>query len=48
MSRKMCKQKLFKKLGFATIFNIDTVRVVYHEKDMAYYTAYYLKKNKKW
>ena len=47
MSRKMCKQKLFKKLGFATIFNIDTVRVVYQEKDMTYYFAYYLKKNKK-
>jgi len=40
-------QKLFKKIGFTTIFNIDTVRVVYRGKDMTYYFAYYLKKNKK-
>ena len=43
----MCKQKLFKKLDFATIFNIDTLRAVYQEKDMTYYFVYYLKKNKK-
>ena len=45
MSRKMCKQKLFKKLGFATIFNIDTVRVIYQEKDDLLHCI--LKKNKK-
>ena len=38
---------LFKKLGFTTIFSIDTVRVVYQKKDMTYYFAYYLQKNTK-
>ena len=38
---------LFKKLGFTTIFSIDTVRVVYQKKDMTYYFAYYLEKNTK-
>ena len=36
-----------KKLGFTTIFSIDTVRVVYQKKDMTYYFAYYLQKNTK-
>ncbi len=40
-------RNLFKKLGFTTIFSIDTVRVLYQEKDMTYYFAYYLEKNKK-
>ena len=39
--------KLFEKIGFRTIFHINTVRVFYLENDMTYYFAYYLKKNKK-
>jgi|TARA_B110000495_G_scaffold185098_1_gene182623 hypothetical protein len=38
---------LFKELGFTTIFNVDTVRVFYQQKDMSYYFAYYLQKNTK-
>ena len=40
MSRKMCKQKLFKKFGFSTIFNINTIKIIYQEKDMTYYFSY--------
>jgi len=39
--------KLFKKIGFRTIFYINTVRIFYLGNDMTYYFAYYLKKNKK-
>lgn len=39
--------KLFKKMGFRTIFYINTVRTFYLGNDMTYYFAYYLKKNKK-
>ena len=38
---------LFQKMGFRTIFYINTVRIFYFENDMIYYFAYYLKKDKK-